>query len=91
MDGFPSGQRGQTVNLLQIASVVRIHLHPLQQGINRKVCPLFAYIGRVKWSYTDTGCLHTGNCVGTFDEQRERGMPKAFRVCLYAHDIGGNQ
>ena len=29
LDGFPSGQRGQTVNLLQIASVVRIHLHPL--------------------------------------------------------------
>ena len=28
MDGFPSGQRGQTVNLLQIASVVRIHRHP---------------------------------------------------------------
>ena len=28
LDGFPSGQRGQTVNLLQIASVVRIHLHP---------------------------------------------------------------
>ena len=31
MDGFPSGQRGQTVNLLQIASVVRIHLHPLNK------------------------------------------------------------
>ena len=30
MGGFPSGQRGQTVNLLQIASVVRIHLHPFQ-------------------------------------------------------------
>ena len=29
MDGFPSGQRGQTVNLLRNASVVRIHLHPL--------------------------------------------------------------
>ena len=29
MGGFPSGQRGQTVNLLQIASVVRIHLRPL--------------------------------------------------------------
>ena len=28
LDGFPSGQRGQTVNLLQIASVVRIHHHP---------------------------------------------------------------
>ena len=30
MGGFPSGQRGQTVNLLQFASVVRIHLHPLK-------------------------------------------------------------
>ncbi len=28
MDGFPSGQRGQTVNLLATLSVVRIHLHP---------------------------------------------------------------
>ena len=28
MGGFPSGQRGQTVNLLHIASVVRIHHHP---------------------------------------------------------------
>ena len=35
MDGFPSGQRGQTVNLLQIASVVRIHLHPLDSGNKR--------------------------------------------------------
>ena len=32
MDGFPSGQRGQTVNLLQIASVVRIHLHPFDRN-----------------------------------------------------------
>ena len=29
LDGFPSGQRGQTVNLLATLSVVRIHLHPL--------------------------------------------------------------
>ena len=28
MGEFPSGQRGQTVNLLRIASVVRIHLPP---------------------------------------------------------------
>ena len=28
MDGFPSGQRGQTVNLLSVTSVVRIHPHP---------------------------------------------------------------
>ena len=31
MGEFPSGQRGQTVNLLQIASVVRIHRHPMKQ------------------------------------------------------------
>ena len=28
MGAFPSGQRGQTVNLLRFASVVRIHLRP---------------------------------------------------------------
>ena len=27
-EGFPSGQRGQTVNLLRLASMVRIHLPP---------------------------------------------------------------
>ena len=30
MDGFPSGQRGQTVNLLAPPSKVRILLHPLR-------------------------------------------------------------
>ena len=29
MDGFPSGQRGQTVNLLTSSSKVGILLHPL--------------------------------------------------------------
>ncbi len=28
LDGFPSGQRGQTVNLLSVTSVVRIHSLP---------------------------------------------------------------
>ena len=31
MDGFPSGQRGQTVNLLATPSKVRILLHPLRR------------------------------------------------------------
>ena len=31
MDGFPSGQRGQTVNLLSTTSKVRILLHPFIQ------------------------------------------------------------
>ena len=33
MDGFPSGQRGQTVNLLATPSKVRILLHPLRYFI----------------------------------------------------------
>ena len=32
MEGFPSGQRGQTVNLLQLASMVRIHLPPPEKS-----------------------------------------------------------
>ena len=32
MDGFPSGQRGQTVNLLAPPSKVRILLHPLSRS-----------------------------------------------------------
>ena len=31
MDGFPSGQRGQTVNLLAMPSKVRILLHPFDE------------------------------------------------------------
>ena len=31
---FPSGQRGQTVNLLAVLSVVRIHLPPLNNFIS---------------------------------------------------------
>ena len=33
MDGFPSGQRGQTVNLLATLSKVRILPHPLNKRI----------------------------------------------------------
>ena len=33
MGGFPSGQRGQTVNLLRFASVVRIHLRPCHSPV----------------------------------------------------------
>ena len=37
MGRFPSGQRGQTVNLLQIASVVRIHLCPLGESQDKEI------------------------------------------------------
>ena len=33
MDGFPSGQREQTVNLPSQTSVVRIHPHPPSAGM----------------------------------------------------------
>ena len=45
MDGFPSGQRGQTVNLLAMPSKVRILLHPLYS----KLPGIFA------WEF----CCHT--------------------------------
>ena len=46
MEGFPSGQRGQTVNLLQLASVVRIHLPPPKRNDNfrQESCRFFCTI-----------------------------------------------
>ena len=41
LDGFPSGQRGQTVNLLATLSVVRIHLHPFGKEIFHRDCIFF--------------------------------------------------
>ena len=38
MGEFPSGQRGQTVNLLRHASVVRIHLLPPSERIRLNLC-----------------------------------------------------
>ena len=37
MGGFPSGQRGQTVNLLSTTSMVRIHLHPFTTVISQSM------------------------------------------------------
>ena len=41
MGRFPSGQRGQTVNLLLIASVVRIHPSPPKKSVHESVRILF--------------------------------------------------
>jgi hypothetical protein len=40
MDGFPSGQRGQTVNLLATPSKVRILLHPFIHSSHAAVAEL---------------------------------------------------
>ena len=42
MDGFPSGQRGLTVNLLAVLSVVRIHLHPFAKHFDAERCAVVA-------------------------------------------------
>ena len=59
MGRFPSGQRGQTVNLLQIASVVRIHL-----------CPFFKQMFKVKlnsagWSSLEARRAHNPKVIGS--------------------------
>ena len=57
MDGFPSGQRGQTVNLLQLASVVRIHLHPLND--------LFQAVYDAGWSSLEARRAHNPKVIGS--------------------------
>ena len=54
MGEFPSGQRGQTVNLLSLTSVVRIHLPPPSKRTSADV--LFALSGGTK-SPPDRGKL----------------------------------
>ena len=51
MGEFPSGQRGQTVNLLALPSVVRIHLPPLTKHIRTDILRLMILLsrGRAVW------------------------------------------
>ena len=44
MGEFPSGQRGQTVNLLSVTSVVRIHLPPPGKPLHRQVLRFFLFV-----------------------------------------------
>ena len=67
MDGFPSGQRGQTVNLLRHASVVRIHLHPFKISID--ILILIVYNRNVNidagWSSLEARRAHNPKVVGS--------------------------
>ena len=64
MGGFPSGQRGQTVNLLQIASVVRIHLCPLGLCHDKEMvlCQKFNNAG---WSSLEARRAHNPKVIGS--------------------------
>ena len=44
MDGFPSGQRGQTVNLLAPPSKVRILLHPANLALTSLRCRSYFFV-----------------------------------------------
>ena len=62
MGEFPSGQRGQTVNLLSSTSVVRIHLLPpvLKIALNTAFRAVF-FLRLIK--IQENNCnLHTSNC-----------------------------
>ena len=70
LDGFPSGQRGQTVNLLATLSVVRIHLHPLgKQSFPQRI----AYFSQMciklnsiaGWSSLEARRAHNPKVVGS--------------------------
>ncbi len=58
MGEFPSGQRGQTVNLLSVTSVVRIHLPPPEKGLALQVLFQFYSLSasykvlHMGWSYS---------------------------------------
>ena len=64
MDGFPSGQRGQTVNLLQIASVVRIHLHPFSFSIKAERRSIIKYVN-AGWSSLEARRAHNPKVAGS--------------------------
>ena len=56
MGAFPSGQRGQTVNLLSVTSVVRIHPLPPENDKFRQKLVVFSYI-RLTASYMHLRCV----------------------------------
>ena len=82
MDGFPSGQRGQTVNLLRHASVVRIHLHPLKISID--ILILIVYNRNVNidagWSSLEARRAHNPKVVGS------NPAPAIF-LCLFSSEF----
>ena len=58
MGEFPSGQRGQTVNLLAMPSMVRIHLPPPKIPITRLGGRYFSLRGRWSRSLSPSGEIH---------------------------------
>ena len=60
LDGFPSGQRGQTVNLLTTSSKVRILLHPLHR-VNYSIIKY----NDAGWSSLEARWAHNPKVIGS--------------------------
>ena len=69
MGEFPSGQRGQTVNLLAMPSVVRIHSLPfedfLQLIIRDFLCETLSYDIGAGWSSLEARRAHNPKVTGS--------------------------
>ena len=80
MGAFPSGQRGQTVNLLAMPSVVRIHPLPPSKKTDAKASVFFAW-----WEQMIESTSHA--VVGVFESLQRR--PREFRIAIRLHASGG--
>ena len=67
MGGFPSGQRGQTVNLLSTTSVVRIHHLPPKKRV--QICALFCFARKPKAFLPEEGGTAQAVTEGAAHEQ----------------------
>ena len=67
MGEFPSGQRGQTVNLLSLTSVVRIHLlPPTKKELLHNKSSFFVYPLRKQWHIiTRQRVYHHRRCISS--------------------------
>ena len=64
MGEFPSGQRGQTVNLLALPSVVRIHLRPLNT-LDKIIKSIYTNNVSAGWSSLEARRAHNPKVVGS--------------------------
>ena len=92
MEGFPSGQREQTVNLSSMTSVVRIHHLPPKQKDIPKGMSFFCFGGR--WLWIRKVALRNSP-VGCFNHRgfRRNGSESTHRTGRHAcgsATIGGN-
>jgi hypothetical protein len=66
MDGFPSGQRGQTVNLLSTTSEVRILLHPFTKELISWTFVVTAFnLYNAGWSSLEARRAHNPKVIGS--------------------------